>query len=228
MQQQVKEAMYDAAAGLAVAAHVTEDVDPDKQEGFDLSDFGIETGVGTASIQGQITDQSLFSLVVGGRAGIICTAETDDGDDDFVTLKAVYQIKLPITMLGMQTFRVQDRVSARKWTGYDPTESSESGEELVYITETGVAYHKDRGCAYLNPSIQTVPYAGVDLLRSSSGNKYYPCELCAKNVQGASVLITNYGNRYHTDANCSGLKRTIYQVPISEVGGRHACSKCAK
>ena len=39
------------------------------------------------------------------------------------------------------------------------------------------------------------------------------------------VYITPSGERYHLDASCGG--KNSYQVPISQVGGRTPCKKCA-
>ena len=41
-----------------------------------------------------------------------------------------------------------------------------------------------------------------------------------------TVFITDQGNRFHYDLNCSGIKRTIYMIRLSEVGNRKQCSRC--
>lgn len=89
-------------------------------------------------------------------------------------------------------------------------------------------YHKDYHCKYLDLSIHMVSAAELETLRNESGGKYYPCERCGQKPQGWGVYITNTGNRYHTSISCSGLKRKIYAVPISETTGKEACSKCGR
>lgn len=42
------------------------------------------------------------------------------------------------------------------------------------------------------------------------------------------LYITETGNKYHSSLDCSGLKRHIDAVPITEVGGMGACSKCTR
>lgn len=43
--------------------------------------------------------------------------------------------------------------------------------------------------------------------------------------QEQMVYITPSGERYHLDASCGG--KNSYQVPISDIGGRTPCKKCA-
>ena len=100
-------------------------------------------------------------------------------------------------------------------------------DETVYVTETGLVYHRDYHCSYLDLSIHLVSMQEISSLRNKSGGKYYPCEHCAEQSVGM-VYITENGDRYHNSLSCSGLKRTIYAVPLSEVAGKGACSRCSK
>ena len=55
-------------------------------------------------------------------------------------------------------------------------------------------------------------------MRNTYGAKYYPCESCSRNQNPAGcVYITSTGNRYHNQETCSGLKRTIRLVKLSQV-----------
>ena len=64
-------------------------------------------------------------------------------------------------------------------------------------------------------------------LRNSSGGIYHLCERCGwMPGNDGNCYVTDYGDRYHTSLSCSGLKRKVYTVPLSEVKGKGACSKC--
>ena len=103
-------------------------------------------------------------------------------------------------------------------------------ERIVYITETGRVYHLTAECTYLKLSISQIQYSDLQEKRNESGGKYKPCERCGADKEredNMTVWITSYGDRYHTSLSCSGLKRHIREIPLSETGGRSPCGKCA-
>ena len=101
------------------------------------------------------------------------------------------------------------------------------GKKLVYVTDTGVVYHKNPHCTHLDLSIHAAASSELNSLRNESGGKYHACEKCVHgSSMGGSVYITDQGDRYHNSLTCSGLKRTVYTARISEVPGKRACSKC--
>ncbi len=160
--------------------------------------------------------------VSGGKFGI--SLLRSDLTGRYVDLQADYHIKLPVKFFTVRGIMISQSSKSRKWTG-DREDGQE--EDYVYVTETGTVYHRDRMCSYLDLSIQTVSYTDVNRLRNKGGHKYYPCADCAKKGStGNIVYITDYGTCYHTSLSCSGLKRTIYLIPLSEAGGRGPCSKC--
>ena len=73
-------------------------------------------------------------------------------DEREICAVAEYQIALPIPLLGQREARMTATASQRRWTGWDPMEKKETGE-MVYVTASGVAYHRDPACVYLNPRI---------------------------------------------------------------------------
>jgi hypothetical protein len=169
------------------------------------------------------------SCVVNGSGGISFAASSVMQSGDIIDLQASYRVKPFAALMGFEEFAMTQRYYGRAWTGYDVTQGvcDESEEDpMVYITETGTVYHLNRNCIYLNPTIESLPQELVDGSRNQSGGKYYPCEICGGSAAGGEVYITSHGSRYHTRLNCSGLKRTIYTVPLSQTGGRGRCSKC--
>jgi hypothetical protein len=169
------------------------------------------------------------SCIVNGVSGISFEDSSVMQSGDIIDLQVSYQVKPFTSLMGFEKFAMTQRYYGRAWTGYDVTRgvSDESAEDpMVYITETGTVYHGNRNCVYLNPSVTSLPRESVDGSRNQSGGKYYPCEMCGAGADSGEVYVTSQGNRYHTRLNCSGLKRTIYTVPLSEVGGRGRCSKC--
>ena len=169
------------------------------------------------------------SCVKQGAGGLSLAGSSVMGEGDIIDLKISYRVKPFVELMGFDGFLMSQRYYGKAWTGYDATgQVSDPSEEdpMVYITETGTVYHLNRGCTYLNPSIESVSAGAVTARRNASGAKYTPCSTCGAGTAEGVVYITNYGSSYHRLLNCSGLKRTIYTVPLSEVGGRGRCSKC--
>lgn len=147
--------------------------------------------------------------------------------NDCIDLYVVRQEQPVVRMIGFSSFYTSARCVIRKFTGYDTSQfgKQHTEEDMVYITPTGTVYHKDRGCHYLDLSISSVTLQELTSKRNKDGSKYYKCAYCPKRVLDL-VYIADYGTRYHTSVCCSELTRTVEAVPISQVGKRHACSKC--
>lgn len=169
------------------------------------------------------------SLIKGGSQGIQLMYVQSDTCQDVVDVALCYRVRPAVDLLGFSGFSMANRCQMKAWTGYCIQEELVNGgtdEEYVYVTETGTVYHRDRGCSHLQLSIRSVDMTDVAGLRNEGGGKYYPCESCGHDG-GETVYITDQGDRYHSSLGCSGLKRTIYTIPLSQVGGRKPCSRCA-
>ncbi len=134
-----------------------------------------------------------------------------------------YRLKLPISFGRWSSIPVTQQAVYRKWIGASEG-NGETDEDYVYVTPYGCVYHRSTGCRYLNLTVRAVGRTAVAKLRNKDGSIYYACH-CAKGATG-SVYITDYGTSYHGKIDCSGLKRTVNKIPLSEVGGRHPCSQC--
>lgn len=169
------------------------------------------------------------SLIRGGASGIDCHGSWYSMSDGVVFLKAVYEVCLPIPIMGIPPLRYEEKIRVKAWTGYKG--GGDGGiplEEIVYVTETGIVYHKNPHCTYLEPSVRQISAKRVEELRNSSGGKYYPCHSCGNAAHAGHYYITDTGDRYHTSAACSKLQRTVYAVEKREVKGKGACSKCSR
>jgi hypothetical protein len=147
-------------------------------------------------------------------------------EDDMIDIIAIYRVKIPCNFFRVGKVLVLQRCRMRAWTGYQAASSGEPSEEIVYITPSGAVYHTSPTCTHINLSITGVSVHGIEGLRNSGGGKYYECELCGGEAMNGQVYITETGDRYHNSRECSGLKRGITAIPISQVEGRRPCSRC--
>lgn len=204
-----------------------------------LNDTGRQLAVYTANEESALSIASAQALFIselgenelpehyirGGKFGINLLTSTFSEKE--VALRARYQIRLPIQIFWVQELSMEQRADCRKWNGWKSM--SEMGEEdaWVYITETGTVYHRDSNCSHLVLSIRSVNADQIAYLRNENGGRYRKCRSCANqsNTWG-NVYITNQGDCYHNDLNCSGIRRTVYMVRLSEVEGRLCCRRC--
>lgn len=137
-----------------------------------------------------------------------------------------------VPFIGSQWFQitVYQQMRIDTYEGKSMISENEVVDEYVYITENGSVYHRHKNCVYLNPGIQSVRYGELSAKRNLSGGKYTICKSCCKDVEFSDntiTYITPYGKSYHKNVNCSGLKRTIRKVSLSEIGSMPPCSKCS-
>lgn len=166
--------------------------------------------------------------IQGGRDGIRFSS-TRSNHPDVIDITAQYSLRFPFDLIGVGTFPMEQRSVAHKWVGYGSafSEHTMAGEEeYVYITPHGTVYHRSADCSHIRLSIQEVAAGQLKGLRNTDGGKYKSCEICKGSLSSEHLYITEDGDRYHSSLICSGLKRDIITIPISEVGSRRACSRC--
>ena len=170
------------------------------------------------------------SFIEGGRSGLHCEDSYIHLQSQILEMKVKYRVKLPFPHLGIPGPVFSQHMRVKGWTGYVREGAGNIEEqEMVFITPEGVVYHRKRECPYLRPSIKKVTKEDLKKLRNKDGEIYHACEKCAGgNVDKAEVYITSYGEKFHFSSKCSGLKRKIYEVPLSSVKGRRECSKCGR
>lgn len=169
------------------------------------------------------------SIVVGGAEGLDCKKSYSDWNTGVFDLSVQYQVEIPVLLFRLPLVSYEETLRVKGWNGYGEGLYADTKGEVVYVTDYGLVYHKDKHCTYLELSIQSVSAGEVKNLRNASGGKYYPCEKCGgKAGEMGSVYITTYGTRYHSSLECNKIKRNVHEVPLDEVYGLGGCSKCVK
>lgn len=170
------------------------------------------------------------SVLVGGPAGLSFLQSETGGGEGAVNLIVSYQVKPWYSLGKIGTIRLTNHCKVSAWTGYEKPENgdeSAENEQTVYVTPSGSVYHLYRDCTYLDARVSAVSRDEVPDRRNENGEKYYACELCAKEGEGEEILyITPYGNRYHFRADCNALHKKVSAVSLHETNGKHVCSKC--
>lgn len=172
-------------------------------------------------------DSAANQFVRGKKAGI--TLLRSDFSGEYISLRADYQIRLPVGCFGKMSIKFTQRLKCRKWTGAG-NQFCEEDEQIVFITPSGTVYHTSRVCTYLKLTVSGAAVQTIASLRNANGGKYYPCSKCmkGKTFYKGTVYYTKYGSRYHSERNCKKIERTILAVRLSQVGGKRSCSKCGK
>ena len=118
------------------------------------------------------------------------------------------------------------RCISHVWCGYERGFFKE--DEYVYVTNDSEVYHLDRDCSHIRLTVIDTDSDRVGALRNNGGAKYKPCEICHSSLSDGKLYITPEGDRYHNNIMCSGLKRTVRTIKISETGDRRPCSRCGR
>lgn len=152
-----------------------------------------------------------------------------------IELQADYEIKpfiywLPISNTSYGVMCFQDVLTAHAFCGYKGSLDGSSWKEqttYVFVTKTGSRYHQNKECISLRITPLSVDRSELGQRRNQQGGKYYPCEKCHPTGRGM-VFLTQDGNRYHKDVNCSALKRTVYMVSLEDAvrDGKTSCGRC--
>lgn len=217
---QVGRALTDAGKEIARKAYFA--------AGEDQLADSMRSGIyGKLSVGGYLKGRASTWILKGGSTGVSLSGSEVEQDTSILWLRASYEVQLPPGISWFHPVRVTQMRVVRCWVGFGDRQqlADNKGEELVYITDYGIVYHRDLSCRHLKLSIVQEPLSEIGDLRNEDGAKYYPCERCWKG-NGQMAYITESGNRYHESLNCSGLVRGIHAVPISQAGGLPPCSVC--
>ena len=168
------------------------------------------------------------SLIKQNEAGIFFFRSdviNDRGDTDLIV---TYKVEPLFNLFGVGEMKFSNRARIHSWIGY--VRSEEEKNVYVYITENSEVYHTHRNCTHLRLKIDIIDKDQLGESRNADGKKYYPCHKCVKKRDAEDCefyYITPYGEAYHTTLSCSGLKRTVFRVRLSEIPGKRKCERCA-
>ena len=161
--------------------------------------------------------------VRGGVLGIFLLGS--DCDEEVLTLRASYEVTMPIAFWKIGRIPLYSTNSFQKWNG---DQNIVSEEEWVYITDNGTVYHTALSCQTLDLSLREVEFSQIERERGKDGQKYYACShCCIGKDEGKTVYCTDYGTLYHRELSCRYLKRTVKRISREEVGERLLCSFCS-
>lgn len=195
----------------------------------------VEMGINPLTIKtwilkGKLFDRVAESKITGGVVGFRTDKATYDEKEGILDIVVNYTYQIPFLPASIANLDFVQRSKTHVWTGRQiklGIDGAGSEKQTVYITPTGTVYHTSKSCPYLDLSIHMISYSEIEAIRNKSEGKYYRCSECAKGKTPGMVYITDYGTKWHTSLNCSGLKRTIIEKDISEIGDMHQCSKCS-
>lgn len=181
-----------------------------------------------------------FAIIQGGMEGISIQPQADYYEDGMVDICAYYVCRIPVLFFPTDAFPCIQRAIAVNWSGktavsrFAQVEKTEDTpkEDVVYITETGTVYHTHLDCTHLKLSIHQTTFGRMKNQRNKQNQNYRNCNKCARSVslsETSILYITDEGDCYHTKHECSGLKRAIDEVSVSEIpSGMRCCKRCQK
>ena len=119
------------------------------------------------------------SIVVQGARGLSCAKSYSIPGIGIYELTVEYQMKLPFPFFRTGLMKYKEKMRIKGWTGYAKELFDDNGsQQMVYITETGLVYHLNYNCSYLEPSVRSVSGEALESLRNKDGEKYRKCPLC--------------------------------------------------
>lgn len=148
----------------------------------------------------------------------------EDGEN--ITFKVKYRVRLLQGIIPIPEITLKNQVSVRAWTGYNGNQNGEENREnistYVYVTQYGQVYHKDPLCSHIR--------LNIFMVTENKAKQYMPCEKCVNKGEstGNTYYITETGECYHSRLGCSGLKRQVDCVLLTEAmtRGFYPCSRC--
>ncbi len=231
--RRVQTSLESAGETVSQYAYVLEQINQGKKVNevkeeldFKLSEQLTETGV-LLYVRNRVEEQVHSKRVA--DISFVKSSFMEDGET--IDLVMNYRICLPFSVFGLKSVPMTARSCRRAWIGKEGVSRSAGGEEeeFVYIGRGSQRYHRLRTCHYLYNDLQERSLDQVKDLRNRSGGKYKPCERCKKELGfSGKVYVMPWGEKYHTDKNCSSIISYVSTVPLSQVRHLGPCSYCSQ
>lgn len=114
------------------------------------------------------------SIIEGGSSGVDCSSSAISPRTGIGKVTAEYKIRIPLPLFHIPPITYKESIKIKVWTGYEKEAFGKNDSQIVYVTETGLVYHRDYHCTHLELSIHAVGREMVSSLRNEYGGKYYP------------------------------------------------------
>lgn len=82
------------------------------------------------------------SIVEGGSSGINCNQSYLSPFTGIGEIQASYQVRIPVPGFSIAPISYKETMRIKAWTGYEAGGFGEEDDQIVYVTDTGVVYHK--------------------------------------------------------------------------------------
>ena len=126
------------------------------------------------------------SIVEGGSSGINCNQSYLSPFTGIGEIQASYQVRIPVPGFSIAPISYKETMRIKAWTGYEAGGFGEEDDQIVYVTDTGVVYHKNPHCTHLDLSIHAAASSELNSLRNESGGKYHACN--SSNLRHRTLL----------------------------------------
>lgn len=217
LQMNIQSRLENTARDISKAAYLTED----------LKIFNY-VYLRSSMMNSEVKEMINNSNILGKSEGIHFYESEFFNQEGILDLVTTYEMVIPFIPEKIISFPCVQRARIRTWIGKNIDGEDMQGGETVFVTPTGTVYHRNRDCSHLKLSISEKRFKDIHTLRNNQGGKYYRCSLCGEEFHSPNdiVYVTSEGDCWHSSVHCSGLKRTILEIDISEVGTKSACSRC--
>ncbi len=211
-------ALAQTAEEMAIGAYVSGSRDEGKE---DLPGIVLSAAFASARVTGLTGGTDAVK-----KANFLLSSFREE--EEYIDLVLTWQMNSPVGMIPFPAGLFIQRGCVRAWMGREGSSGEKETEAddhiIVYVTENGSVYHRDRNCTHLKLAISRTSLEAAKSMRNVYLERYRQCEICGRSV-GSMVYITTDGNRYHSTLDCPGLKRTVREVYLDEIS-LPPCSKC--